>query len=73
MTRIQLWNGDICELEVDAIVNPANPSLWMSTGVGGALKAAGGDAGRVRRGPPGSRSRSVTRSSRRPAAGRPDA
>jgi len=24
-------------------VNPANPSLWMSTGVGGALKRAGGD------------------------------
>jgi len=43
VTRIQLWNGDICELEVDAIVNPANPSLWMSTGVGGALKAAAGD------------------------------
>ncbi len=43
MTRIQLWNGDICDLEVDAIVNPANPSLWMSTGVGGALKAAAGD------------------------------
>ena len=43
MTRIQLWNGDICELEVDAIVNPANPSLWMSTGVGQALKAHAGD------------------------------
>ncbi len=43
MSRIQLWNGDICELEVDAIVNPANPSLWMSTGVGQALKAAAGD------------------------------
>jgi O-acetyl-ADP-ribose deacetylase len=43
VNRIQLWNGDICELEVDAIVNPANPSLWMSTGVGGALKAAAGD------------------------------
>jgi O-acetyl-ADP-ribose deacetylase (regulator of RNase III) len=43
VSRIQLWNGDICELEVDAIVNPANPSLWMSTGVGGALKAAAGD------------------------------
>jgi O-acetyl-ADP-ribose deacetylase (regulator of RNase III) len=41
--RIELWNGDICDLEVDAIVNPANPSLWMSTGVGGALKRAGGD------------------------------
>ena len=43
MSRIQLWNGDICELEVDAIVNPANPTLWMSTGVGQALKAVAGD------------------------------
>ncbi len=43
MARIELWNGDICELEVDAIVNPANLSLWMSTGVGGAIKRAGGD------------------------------
>ncbi len=43
MARIELWNGDICDLEVDAIVNPANPSLWMSTGVGGALKRAAGD------------------------------
>ncbi len=44
MSRIELWNGDICDLEVDAIVNPANLSLWMATGVGGALKRAGGDA-----------------------------
>ena len=44
MARIELWNGDICDLEVDAIVNPANLSLWMSTGVGGALKRAGGDS-----------------------------
>jgi len=44
VARIELWNGDICELEVDAIVNPANLSLWMSTGVGGAIKRAGGDA-----------------------------
>lgn len=43
MTRIQLWNGDICELEVDAIVSPANPSLWMSTGLAGELKAVAGD------------------------------
>lgn len=43
MAHIELWNGDICDLEVDAIVNPANLSLWMSTGVGGALKRAGGD------------------------------
>jgi O-acetyl-ADP-ribose deacetylase (regulator of RNase III) len=43
VARIELWNGDICDLEVDAIVNAANTSLWMSTGVGGALKRAGGD------------------------------
>jgi O-acetyl-ADP-ribose deacetylase (regulator of RNase III) len=44
LARIECWNGDICDLEVDAIVNPANLSLWMSTGVGGAIKRAGGDA-----------------------------
>ena len=43
MARIELWNGDICDLEVDAIVNAANLSLWMSTGVGGAIKQAGGE------------------------------
>ena len=43
MARIELWNGDICDLEVDAIVNPANVTLWMATGVGGAIKRAGGD------------------------------
>jgi O-acetyl-ADP-ribose deacetylase len=51
---IELWNGDICDLEVDAIVNPANPSLWMATGVGGAIKRAGGDSiefAAVRQGP----------------------
>lgn len=54
MTRLELWNGDICVLEVDAIVNPANPTLWMSSGVGGALKRAGGDSielAAVRQGP----------------------
>jgi O-acetyl-ADP-ribose deacetylase (regulator of RNase III) len=44
LARIELWNGDICDLEVDAIVNPANLSLWMSTGVSGAIKRAAGDA-----------------------------
>jgi O-acetyl-ADP-ribose deacetylase (regulator of RNase III) len=42
--RIECWNGDICDLEVDAIVNPTSTTLWMSTGVGGALKRRGGDA-----------------------------
>lgn len=54
MAQIELWNGDICDLEVDAIVNAANTTLWMSTGVGGALKRAGGDAiefAAVRQGP----------------------
>ncbi len=43
MSEIQLWHGDICDLEVDAIVNAATTNLWMSTGVGGALKRRGGD------------------------------
>jgi O-acetyl-ADP-ribose deacetylase len=43
LARIELWNGDICDLEVDVIVAPANLSLWMSNGVGGAIKRAGGD------------------------------
>ena len=44
LAHIELWNGDICDLEVDAIVNAANLSLWMATGVGGEIKRAGGDA-----------------------------
>jgi O-acetyl-ADP-ribose deacetylase (regulator of RNase III) len=51
---IEVWNGDICDLEVDAIVVPAIGSLWMSTGVGGAIKRAGGDAiefAAIRQGP----------------------
>lgn len=44
MARIEIWNGDICDLEVDAIVVPATGSLWMSTGVAGAIKRAGGDS-----------------------------
>ena len=54
MARIEIWNGDICDLEVDAIVSPATGSLWMSTGVAGAIKRAGGDAiefAAVRQGP----------------------
>ena len=54
MARIEIWNGDICELEVDAIVAPATGSLWMSTGVAGAIKRAGGDSielAAIRQGP----------------------
>jgi O-acetyl-ADP-ribose deacetylase (regulator of RNase III) len=54
VARIELWNGDICDLEVDAIVNAANVTLWMATGVAGALKRRGGDAlefAAVRQGP----------------------
>jgi O-acetyl-ADP-ribose deacetylase (regulator of RNase III) len=54
LARIELWNGDICDLEVDAIVSPASTSLWMSTGIAGELKRVGGDAiefAAVRQGP----------------------
>ena len=54
MARIELWNGDICDLEVDAIVSPAATSLWMSTGIAGEIKRAGGDMiefAAVRQGP----------------------
>ncbi len=54
MARIELWNGDICDLEVDAIVSPASTSLWMSTGIAGELKRVGGDEiefAAVRQGP----------------------
>jgi O-acetyl-ADP-ribose deacetylase (regulator of RNase III) len=44
MTRLQAWRGDICDLEVDAIVSPSTISLWMSSGVGAAIKKRGGDA-----------------------------
>ena len=63
MARIEIWNGDICDLEVDAIVSPANGSLWMSTGVAGAIKRAGGDAiefAAVRQAPAGFGSAVVT-------------
>jgi O-acetyl-ADP-ribose deacetylase (regulator of RNase III) len=54
VARIELWNGDICDLEVDAIVSPAATSLWMSTGIAGEIKRAGGDGiefAAVRQGP----------------------
>jgi len=41
--RLEVVDGDISELEVDAIANAANDRLWMGAGVAGALKRAGGE------------------------------
>jgi O-acetyl-ADP-ribose deacetylase (regulator of RNase III) len=40
--EIEIVQGDITELEVDAISNAANDRLWMGAGVAGAIKRAGG-------------------------------
>lgn len=42
MTRIEVQQGDITTIEVDALVNAANNRLWMGGGVAGALKRVGG-------------------------------
>src|SRR3954465_12943335 len=44
MARIELWNGAIWHPEADGIASPAATSLWMSTGIAGEIKRAGGDA-----------------------------
>lgn len=41
-TRLELVEGDITELEVDAIVNAANEHLQLGSGVAGAIRAKGG-------------------------------
>jgi O-acetyl-ADP-ribose deacetylase (regulator of RNase III) len=43
MTELEVVDGDIASLEVDAIANAANDHLWMGAGVAGALKRAGGE------------------------------
>lgn len=43
MLRLEVREGDIAAVEVDAVANAANDALWMGAGVAGALKRAGGD------------------------------
>jgi O-acetyl-ADP-ribose deacetylase (regulator of RNase III) len=43
MLELEVVDGDITELRVDAIANAANNHLWMGAGVAGAIKRAGGD------------------------------
>ncbi len=40
--RLEVVEGDITELDVDAVANAANNQLWMGAGVAGAIKRAGG-------------------------------
>jgi len=39
---LRTLEGDICDREVDALVNAANNELWMGGGVAGAIKRVGG-------------------------------
>ena len=41
-TQLELVEGDITDLEVDAIVNAANEQLQLGTGVAGAIRSKGG-------------------------------
>ena len=43
MLDLEVVDGDITALDVDAIGNAANDHLWMGAGVAGAIKRAGGD------------------------------
>ncbi len=45
MARIEIdvWQGEIAELEVDALVVPANESLFMTAGAAASVKRHGGD------------------------------
>ena len=40
---VEVVEGDIATLPVDAIANAANDRLWMGAGVAGAIKRAGGE------------------------------
>ncbi len=39
---VRVVQGDICDRQVDALVNAANNHLWMGGGVAGAIKRRGG-------------------------------
>lgn len=41
--QLEVRQGDIAAVEVDAVANAANDHLWMGAGVAGALKRAGGE------------------------------
>jgi O-acetyl-ADP-ribose deacetylase (regulator of RNase III) len=43
LIELEVLEGDITALEVDAIANAANNHLWMGGGVAGAIKRAGGE------------------------------
>ena len=43
MLELEVVEGDITALEVDAVGNAANNHLWMGAGVAGAIKRAGGE------------------------------
>jgi O-acetyl-ADP-ribose deacetylase (regulator of RNase III) len=43
-THLDLLEGDITDLEVDAIVNAANENLQLGSGVAGAIREKGGPA-----------------------------
>jgi O-acetyl-ADP-ribose deacetylase len=43
LVQLEVVEGDITQLDVDAIANAANDRLWMGAGVAGAIKRVGGE------------------------------
>ena len=41
--EIEIWQGEVAELEVDAVIVPANESLFMTAPVAAAVKRRGGN------------------------------
>lgn len=44
LIEIEIWQGDISELEVDALIIPSNESLFMTAPVAAAVKRRAGEA-----------------------------